>query len=309
MIPDITYLILNYNPKGERVAQDVLNNTIDTFFSRKSQNISCEVFLLDQGTTPGHRRWIVDKQIEHGFSTILLEKNIGISGAINRVVRMSRSPVFALITSDVIVTKGMDEDLFEKVQVPEVFQVTPFTDKSDLDYQTWQPAEEFGVEHVDLDPLKKKSASLLNRIVSGGGSSYLRCVGSELNVMFWRRVIFTEEVGYFDERWKACYENIDYSLRCFLRGGCTAISRDSFVWHYHKMTHKNKSRELVYLSSDWQKELRCLWDQKWPDINKFIDIYKPLKRKNINDFKGLQERYEMNVYLSYDKAIWRGWRV
>lgn len=88
-----------------------------------------------------------------------LNGNIGISGAINRVARLSRSPVVALTTSDVIVTTGMDEDLFEKVQIPEVYQATPFTDKSDVDYQVWQPKEEFGSDNLELNQLKKRGAS------------------------------------------------------------------------------------------------------------------------------------------------------
>lgn len=218
MIPDITYLILNYNPSGEIVAQDVLGVTIDSFYARKSKRIACDVFLLDQGANAAHRQWLVEQQNRYGFSSMLLNGNIGISGAINRVARFSRSPVVALITSDVIVTTGMDEDLFEKVQIPEVYQATPFTDKSDVGYQVWQPKEEFGSDNLDLGPLKKKGESFFGKLFTDNCANYLRCIGCELNVMFWRRSVF-DKIGYFDERWKACYENNDFSLRCFLDGG------------------------------------------------------------------------------------------
>ncbi len=56
MIPDISYLILNYNPEGELHAQEILNQTIATFYSRKSKSLTCDVFLLDQGSTAAHRR-------------------------------------------------------------------------------------------------------------------------------------------------------------------------------------------------------------------------------------------------------------
>jgi len=39
MIPDISYLILNYNPEGERFAQNILNQTIDVFYARKKQKV------------------------------------------------------------------------------------------------------------------------------------------------------------------------------------------------------------------------------------------------------------------------------
>ena len=134
MIPDISYLILNYNPEGESQAAEILEKTMDAFYERKSKNLSSEVFLLDQGSVPSHRAWLLEKQARYQFSLILLDRNIGISGAINRMARTCKSPVLGLITSDVIITSGMDEDLYGKVQIEEVYQATPFTDKSDLEY-------------------------------------------------------------------------------------------------------------------------------------------------------------------------------
>jgi hypothetical protein len=177
MIPDIVYLILNYNPEGEARAQDILNNAIETFYNRKSRNLSSDIYLLDQGSPESHRRWFVEKQNKHGFSTILLNRNIGISGAINFIVRICKSPVIGLITSDVLITSGMDEDLFTKLQIPEIYQATPFTDKSDVDYQVWQPREEFGADNIDLTDLKKKESSLFEKLIGKGKKGYLRYIG------------------------------------------------------------------------------------------------------------------------------------
>jgi GT2 family glycosyltransferase len=304
MIPDIRYLILNYNPLGETSATEILCTVMDTFYKCRSSHLSCDVYLLDQGSPESHRKWLVDKQSQYGFSAILLNRNIGISGAINFLVRTSKSPVIGLITSDVLITKGMDEDLYSKVQIPEVYQATPFTDKSDVDYQTWQPGEEFGADHVDLTDLKSKEVNFLGKIFQKGKKDYLRYIGVEFNVMFWRRTIF-DEIGYFDERWKACYENNDFSLRCFLAGGCTALSLESFVWHYHKVTEKNRSREQCFAhdGEDWAQKLRRMWDDKWPDVNKYIDIYKPLKDKNISHYPKLYEQFKKNLYLPYEQNI------
>lgn len=304
MIPDITYLILNYNPAGEGVAQDILGATIDSFFERKSRGLSCEVFLLDQGTTPLHRQWLINQQCRYGFSTILLNANVGISGAINRVVRLSKSPVVALVTSDVVTTTGMDEDLFEKVQIPEVFQATPFTDKSDVGYQVWAPKENYGADHVDLASLRKKGESLMGNMFGRKNPSYFRCIGAELNIMFWRRSVF-EEIGYFDERWNGGYENNDFALRCFLGGGCTAISRDSFVWHYHKMTEKNNSRSEFSQHDTWHQLNAEAWEKKWPTLRKFIDIYNPLGAKMVQGYPQLYERFKGNIFLPYEQSFAR----
>ncbi len=298
MIPDVTYLILNYNPRGEETAQGILGETIRSFHERKSPRLKAEVYLLDQGTTGGHRRWLREQEARFGFSLILLEENIGISGAINRLVRMARSPVVALITSDVIVTTGMDEDLFEKVQIPEVFQALPFTDKSDVPRHCWIPAEPFGSDGLDLAPLQETELSLMGRLAGRKRRGYLRCIGVELNAMFWRRSVF-DEVGFFDERWKACYENNDFSLRCFLAGGCTAVSYDSFVWHHHKVTEKNDSRKLVFAcyGEDGTAVMKALWDEKWPDLNRHLDIYRTLGERTIRDFPEITSRYGHNRYL------------
>ncbi len=304
MIPDIAYLILNYNPAGEETAQEILDQTIQAFYNRKSKKLTCDVFLLDQGSVQTHRTWLVEKQQRYGFSTILLNRNIGISRAINFFVRTCKSPVIGLITSDVIITSGMDEDLYNKVQIDEIYQAAPFTDKSDVDYQRWQPGEAFGSDNLDLRDLKKKGSSFLGRFFNNGPSGYLRCLGLELNVMFWRRSVF-DKVGYFDERWKACYENNDFSLRCFLAGGCSALSYNSFVWHFHKTTEKNSSREQCYdgYIDDWHGTIKKLWDDKWPRLNSYIDIYKVLKDKRISDFTDLYEQFQHNTYLPYEQDV------
>jgi len=303
MIPDISYLILNYNPEGEPQAAAILEATLDAFYERKSKKLVSDVFLLDQGSVPSHRSWLLEKQARHQFSTILLNRNIGISGAINLFVHLSRSPVLALITSDVLITSGMDEDLFDKVQIGDIFQATPFTDKSDLDYQVWIPSESFGADHIDLEPLRRQKTMLLDKILGRQVPSYVRVVASELNVMFWRREIF-DKVGYFDERWKACYENNDFSLRCFLAGGCTAVSLDSFVWHYHKVTEKNNAREKTYegyIDDCWSQEIRRLWDEKWPKLDSYIKIYDPLKNRTIADYPKLLKQFAHNVHLPYEQ--------
>jgi hypothetical protein len=197
----------------------------------------------------------------------------------------------------------MDEDLFHKAQVNEVFQVTPFTDKSDLPYQVWTPPEPFGAERVDLVTLKKEKASLWDKLAGRSARSYLRVLASELNVMFWRRDIFNK-VGYFDERWNACYENNDFSLRCFLAGGCTAVSMDSFVWHYHKMTEKSRARETCYegyIGENWPLEIRRLWDEKWPGLDAYIKMYDPLKDKTIDDYPKLRDQFAHNIRLPFEQ--------
>ncbi len=302
-IPDISYLILNYNPDGERNAEEVLQATIDTFYERKSRSLTSEVFLLDQGTTADHQVKILEKQRQHGFSTILLNRNVGISRAINLFVRTCKSPVAALITSDVLITTGMDEDLYRKVQIPEVYQATPHADKSDVDYQIWTPEAAYGSDHVDLAGLKRQGRPMMDRLFGKDDPGYFRCIAVEFNVIFWRREIF-DRIGFFDERWKASFENNDFSLRCFLDGGCTAISTESFVWHYHKLTHKNGSRYRGYEDrmDQWRGRVNGIWEAKWPSLGSWIDIYGPLKDRTVRDYPEFYDRFKHNIRLPYEQV-------
>lgn len=296
MIPDISYLILNYNPEGNQYAQDIFEQTLDAFYARKSKKLLCDVFLLDQGSTIESRKWLIGKQKQYEFSAILLNRNVGISRAINLFVRTCKSPVVGLITSDVVVTSGMDEDLYYKLQNDEVSQVMPFTDKSDLAYQIWEPGKEFGSDNLDLNGLRAKKDNSLD---------YLRCIGAELNVIFWKKSTF-DKVGYFDERWKAGHENNDFFLRCFMAGGCTAISFDSFAWHHHKIVEKTEARKTRYdnyIEGDWVSKTREMWNEKWPFIHSYIDIYKVLEDKTINDYPELYEKFKHNIYSPYEQDI------
>jgi hypothetical protein len=80
MIPDISSLILNYNPDGEKNAAEILEATIDTFYQRKSKHLKCDVFLLDRESVQNHQSWLLEKQSRYQISTIFLNRNIGISG-------------------------------------------------------------------------------------------------------------------------------------------------------------------------------------------------------------------------------------
>lgn len=89
----------------------------------------------------------------------------------------------------------------------------------------------------------------------------------------------------------------------FFGGGCTAISRDSFVWHHHKMTEKSKARDQGYRNQDWQQRITDEWNRKWCQVNREIDIYKLLRGKTINDFGELYEKYKKIYILVMTKFL------
>jgi hypothetical protein len=46
-----------------------------------------------------------------------------------------------------------------------------------------------------------------------------------------------------------------------------------------------------------------MWDDKWPGLNKYIDIYKPLHDRNITHYPKLYELFKENVYLPFEQQI------
>ena len=89
-----------------------------------------------------------------------------------------------------------------------------------------------------------------------------------------------------------------------MAGGCTAVSLDSFVWHYHKVTEKSRAREKTYagyIDDCWPQEIRRLWDEKWPDLDSYIKIYDPLKNKTITDYPKLLKQFAHNIHLPFEE--------
>jgi len=288
MTPDISYLILYYNPDNHSQATDALTHCVTSFYERKNLSLASEVYFIDQGGDDAHRVPIENLRRKYNFSTLYLERNVGISRGINLFARIARAPVLCLITSDAIFTDGLDDDLLHKVtRNKEIYQVCPLSDKSEIPYQQFVPREAFGSRTIDLSSLAR---------------GYIRCIVAELTISCWRREVF-ERIGYFDERWRSCYENLDFALRAFIDGGCIAVSRDSFAWHYHAMTIKTKARDKSYEGYIPMKEgfdhgmLTPLWHNKWPDLKHNIDIYNLLGTKTVGDFQGLRETFSYNIYL------------
>jgi hypothetical protein len=65
------------------------------------------------------------------------------------------------------------------------------------------------------------------------------------------------------------------------------------------MTSKSGAVAQVYPCSRWPEEMRARWDKKWPQIDSYIDIYRPLKNKTIKHFRKLKERFGHNVYQPF----------
>ena len=132
------------------------------------------------------------------------------------------------------------------------------------------------------------------------GNAPLKCIANELTIQFWRREAFFE-IGYWDERWKACYENNDWTLRLFLAGFDTAISFNCLCYHHHNTTTKNGAINQAYEgyldmpSGLDHKVLRRMWNDKWSDLEWHF-MYNPARLTEENR-QLMKQQYANNISL------------
>jgi len=277
---DVSYGILHYNPDGKTEPYFAMVRAARSLAANAT--LSREVYLIDQGNCEREADHIRDLANELGFHFIGLKRNLGISRGINLLANMARGRYISLVTSDVEFTPGLDVQLTQTLETnKDIWQICPASDQSDIVYQ----------KH-------------------GFQSGVLRTFAQELTIQFWPREVFTK-VGYFDERWKACYENLDYAVRIFLAGGYAAISHDAFCPHDFHMSMRSGARDHAYegyagMKSGFdQSVLQQLWENKWPQLRRFVDLYEPIRHTDhagrLRDI--MMRQYPSNLYLPYVQSV------
>ena len=280
---NITYGILDYNPHSDAVAFDKLKQCMESLSNNRSSRLLSEVFFIEQGNQDSsYCAEVAALCREYGFQFFSLQDNVGISRGINYLYQLARGDVISLVTSDVVFEKGTDEVMLNEFDTHQnLYQVTPSTNNSSLPYQ-------------------------INNPTKGNFHNLVRCIANELTIQFWRREAF-EEIGYWDERWKACYENNDWTMRLFLAGYDTAISFNGFCHHHHNMTSKNGAINSAYEgyldmpNGLDHKVLRSIWNQKWQGLD-WQFMYNPGRLTEENR-KDLAEQFAQNIFLPYIQQV------
>lgn len=276
---DITYGILNYNPGNHPLAGQALHECATSLRENMHAGFASEVYVIDQASED-HKQQAVIQDYCNGFGwrSIMLDRNVGISRGINMLARISRADYICLVTSDIEFTKELDLSLMKTLREnPDVWQVCPASDNSELAHQR-KGYQESGLAYT--------------------------LAAQELTVQMWPRKVF-DRIGYFDERWKACFENMDFALRIYMAGGKTAVSHDAFCPHKHSMTRKSGAREhtydgYLYMPNGFdQDRLHRIWNEKWPGLP-WSKLYEP---PNETDRDYMNRVYSRNAYLDYIQNV------
>jgi hypothetical protein len=242
---------------------------MEMLYNNRNKSISSEVYIIDQGNQNNEYKLnLLNLSNSYGFHFVGLDYNKGISGGINLAACINRSPYLCMVTSDTTFTSELDTILLNELEnYDDIFQITPAVDRGDVPYQ---------VEGYisDTDPI--------------------RCISQELTIQCWKKSVF-DIIGYWDERWVACYECLDYPLRLFLSSLSAAITHKVVCHHEHGTTYKNGSLADAYGGIFNHDPLRLMWDRKWPglDWNMMYD----LNRYNEDTRRSLYDQFKHNIKL------------
>lgn len=177
---------------------DFLKSCIESFQSTKSQNISWEIIIADDGSTDGTKEYLANLKLGHQIKYIK-NKNVGIIHQVNSILKY-------LSTIDFDLCFKIDDDIF--------FQ------KEGWDILYWKTIERTGYDHLIFYDKKWQPHSNLERPISAG-DLISNCLPEIIQGAFYTltpRVI--SEVGFFDEQRFGAWGlgHVDYSFRCCRAG-------------------------------------------------------------------------------------------
>lgn len=275
---DVTYGVLNYNPNNDPIAKKHFLACVESLAHNRSDHFKSEVYLIDQGGPEEQSELITYAAKTFGFQAITLRSNVGISRGINLLANIARGKYISLVTSDTIFPKYLDIRMIDILsRNSDIYQICPASYKAGISYQCYEANK----------------------------NTLIKCLGQELTIQFWPRSTF-EKIGFFEEKFKAKYENLDYALRAYIHGGYVAIDHTSVCEHVHNMTSKNGSINHAY-DGYISKEaidrgiLKSIWDSKWLGLD-WNMLYNPsILTEQFRET--LKISYSQNIHLPYIQNV------
>jgi GT2 family glycosyltransferase len=282
-----------WDPHGdEQFIIPRFEKVIHTFYRNVDTSYQKEFFVICQGNAPNSIEKARSLEKQYGFQTVILNQNRGLAGGVNVGFQLSRGKYMAVLSQDVLLTKGCDTTILAEMEAnPQLYQVAPIADKSDYPHQRVQMTGEY-TDTVDVERIQ----AIKGKRLQGG-----TCIEVSLN--YFPRTIL-KDVGYLDERWKGDYENADYGIRIAMAGKETAIHNGAFVWHMIHTTSDYIGRLEAYVgyidgSSVSHGACEDLMWKKWsPTIRDESKWYQPGSMPSTTRMI-LRSKYQQNVYLPY----------
>jgi GT2 family glycosyltransferase len=218
-----------------------------------------EVLVVDNGSQDGS----VELAKSKGARVIALDRNIGFAAAVNRGIREARTRLVAILNNDVDPRPDWLERLSRAIEEPGTFFATG------------------KLLNAARPELLDGAYDLISRGACAWRAGQGRRDGPEwsrprrIRMAPFTAVLFRAElfrkVGLLDERFGSYLEDVDFGLRCALRGFSGAYVPEAVACHAGSATLGLWSKETVRLIARNQVLLlakhypaRYLWRYGWP---------------------------------------------
>lgn len=225
LLKGVTVIIPNYN--GRRL----IDICLASLYNQKvSPN---EIIIVDNGSKDGSKELVSKKYPE--VRIISFSKNQGFSRAVNMGIKKARFDKVFILNNDTKVTQDCLKFLLDDLErKADLCAVAP---KILLSTERIDSAGSFVNEFGQAFHRREKEAEKkqLEEVFLIAGAAVL-C----------RKRVF-EKIGYFEEKFFAYGEDVDWSFRAQLNGCKFLCDHRAIVYHRHKATSLKDPRYLEYL--------------------------------------------------------------
>lgn len=227
---DVSIIIVNYKTRG-MVKQNLKS------IRQAGLKLNYEVFVTDNASGDGSAEMIREEFPE--VRLLALEENVGFARGNNLAMREAKGRYIFILNPDAMLTEGAVEAMVEYLNAhPEVGMIGPKLVHPDRTRQEsvhrfptpWIPV----FRRTPLGKLPRARRDLDRYFMRGELDETIREVDwMEGAALFVRRTAI-DQVGMFDERYFAYFEDADWARRFWLAGWKVLYFPPATIIHYHR---------------------------------------------------------------------------
>ncbi len=229
ILPTVSIIVLNWNGK------QYLQNCLSSLLRQKYPDI--EIIFVDNGSTDGSVAFVREKY--PSAIIIMHKKNLGFAQGVNSGIMASHGKYIATINNDAEADSEWISNLMHVMgSDPRIgscaSKMLRYYDRNIIDsagiivYQNGN-AYDRGAQEVDGGQYDVQT------------EIFGACAGAAL----YRRKMF-DEIGPFDDKYFAYFEDVDISFRMHLFGWKCIFVPDAIVYHIHSATSQQASPFKIY---------------------------------------------------------------